>query len=239
MERDATGAAGARPPQVRAWDLPVRLFHWTLVVLIALAYVSRRWGDAGLVWHTWNGYAILILVVWRIMWGFVGSSTARFASFLYWPWSAAGYAIDFALRRPRHFLGHNPLGGLIVFAFLGLVGLMGVLGLFSYDDHDSLAGGPLSGRVSEEVWGAATRWHIRLFDVLLGLIALHVTATLTYLVWKRDNLIRAMITGRKPAARYEDEPEARIAGAGRALLCLLAAAAVVLGGIWAGGGKIL
>lgn len=240
MQRDVMKTVGATSEtQVKAWDLPTRLFHWTLVVLIAMAYVSRRWGDAGLVWHTWNGYAVLVLIVWRLLWGFVGSSTARFGSFLYWPRQSARYGIDFLLRRPRHFLGHNPLGGLIVFAFLGLVGLMGLLGLFAYDDHDGLVGGPLSGRVAEELWQAATRWHIWLFDALLWLIGLHVAANLAYLAWKRENLVRAMITGRKPSADFEDQPEARIAGTGRALLCLAVSVAIVFGGIWAGGGKIL
>ena len=240
MQRDVTGTKGATATrEVRAWDLPTRLFHWTLVVLIALAYVSRRWGDAGLVWHTWNGYAVLVLIVWRILWGFFGSSTARFGTFLYWPWKAAGYGIDFLRGRPRRFLGHNPLGGLVVLAFLGLVGLMGFLGLFAYDDHDGLVGGPLSGRVSEEIWQVATRWHIRLFDVLLWLIGLHVAANLAYLVLKRENLVRAMITGRKPAAEFEDCREAALAGSGRALVCLAVAVAIVAGGVWAGGGKIL
>ena len=71
---------------VAAWDLPTRLFHWSLVTLVVMAYVSRRGGDAGLVWHKWNGYAILVLIVWRVFWGFTGSSTARFKSFFYWPW---------------------------------------------------------------------------------------------------------------------------------------------------------
>ncbi|MDX2155939.1 MAG: cytochrome b/b6 domain-containing protein [Hyphomicrobiaceae bacterium] len=236
-EADKPVAAHGR--QVMAWDLPTRLFHWTLVVLIPMAWVSRRYGDAGLVWHTWNGYAILVLVVWRLLWGFAGSSTSRFAAFAYWPWTAARYALDFALRRPRPFLGHNPLGGLVVFVLLGLIGLQGALGLFSYDDHDSLAGGPLSARVADEVWGAATQWHILLFDVMLAAIALHVLANILYLVWKGENLPRAMITGRKPSKPFEDEAEARIVGGGRALLCLVAAAAIVFGGVLAGGGKLL
>ena len=232
---ERTGGAA----EVKAWDLPTRLFHWTLVALIAMAYVSRRWGDAGLVWHTWNGYAVLVLIVWRILWGIVGSSTARFKSFFYWPWQALQYGMDFLLRKPRHFLGHNPLGGSVVFVLLGLVGLMGFLGLFSYDDHDSLAGGPLSGRVSEAVWGAATHWHLRLFDVLLWVIGLHVAANLLYLVWKRENLVRAMITGRKPRAAFEDHAEVRTVGGGAAFVCLIIAIAIVFGGVWLGGGKIL
>ena len=225
-------------PSVAVWDVPTRLFHWTLVVLVGLAWVSRKYGDAGLVWHTWNGYAILVLVVWRVLWGFVGSSTARFSEFFYWPWTSARYALDFVLRRPRHFLGHNPLGGSVVFVFLGLVGAQGLLGLFSYDDHDDNVGGPLSSKVADATWAWATKWHLLLFDVLLMIIALHVAANLLYLVWKRENLIRPMLTGRKPAAGFEDAREARIVGGARAVACLVIAIGIVLGGVRLAGGRL-
>ncbi|MGD9803271.1 MAG: cytochrome b/b6 domain-containing protein [Hyphomicrobiaceae bacterium] len=225
--------------EVHAWDLPTRLFHWSLVVLIAAAYVSRHWGDANLVWHIWNGYAILVLIVWRILWGVLGSSTSRFSSFVYGPISAARYAMDFLLRKPRHFLGHNPLGGIVVFLLLGLVGAMAVLGLFAYDDHDGFVGGPLSGRVSDAVWGFATRWHIRLFDFLLYAIGLHIVANILYVVWKRENLVRAMMTGRKPAKNYEDQSRARLASPWLAVSCLFLAIAIVFGAIIAAGGKVV
>lgn len=229
----------AEPTTVVAWDVPTRLFHWSLVILIILAWVSRKYGDAGLVWHKWNGYAILVLIVFRVIWGFMGSSTARFRSFTHWPWVSARYAVDFLLRRPRHFLGHNPLGGAVVFVLLGLVGLMGGLGLISYDDHDSMAGGPLAGKVSDETWAAATKWHLWLFDVLLVVIALHILANLLYYIWKRENLVKPMITGRKQARAYEDQQEAQLAGPARAAVALLLAILAVFGGIMALGGRIL
>lgn len=230
--------ADTEPPSVATWDGPTRLFHWTLVILIGMAWVSRKYGDAGLVWHTWNGYAILILLVWRVLWGFVGSSTARFSSFFYAPWTSARYALDFVARRPRFFLGHNPLGGLVVLLMLGLVAAQGLLGLFSYDDHDDNVGGPLSAKVSDAAWAWATKWHLQMFDVLLAIIALHVTASLVYLVWKRENLIRPMITGRKPVAEFEDAREAQIVGSVRALVCLVVAIGLVLGGIVLAGGRL-
>jgi cytochrome b len=229
----------ARGETVVAWDVPTRLFHWTLVTLIAMAWVSRKYGDAGLVWHTWNGYALLVLIVWRLLWGVVGTSTARFAAFVRGPVATVRYGIDFALRRPRSFLGHNPLGGLVVLAMLGLVGLQAGLGLVSYDDHSSLTGGPLSSRVPDAVWEAATRWHIRLFDILLMLIGLHIAANLLYLVWKRENLVAAMISGRKERKAFEDQPEARVESGVKALVCLVVAAVIVFGGIVALGGKVL
>jgi len=229
----------SRHDRVRAWDLPTRLFHWTLVILVATAYVSKHWGDANLVWHTWNGYAVLVLIVWRLLWGLVGSSTSRFASFIYSPIAALRYALDFVLRKPRQYLGHNPLGGLFVLVLLGLVGAMAALGLFSYDDHDGFVGGPLSGRVSDATWEFATRWHIRLFDILLYAIGAHIVANVVYLVWKGENLIQAMITGHKPARSYEDQSAARLASPWLALACLLLACAIVFGSIISAGGKVL
>ena len=223
---------------VRAWDIPTRLFHWTLVTLVVMAYVSRRWGDTALVWHTWNGYAILVLVVWRLFWGFAGSSTARFKAFFYWPWTAASYGLDFALRRPRHFLGHNPLGGSVVFLMLGLIGGQALLGLFSYDDHDSNAGGPLASKVSDTLWALATKWHLIVFDLILAVVVLHILANVLYYFWKGENLVKPMITGRKPVADFEDQPEAQIASIGRSLVCLIAAILLVFGGITTLGGKI-
>lgn len=238
VEQDAPANSGATEKRmVRVWDGPTRLFHWSLVVLIALAYVTRK-GNPDLVWHMRIGYAILILITFRILWGFVGSSTARFRAFAYAPWTALRYGMDFLLRRPRHFLGHNPLGGTVVFIMLGLVAVQGITGLFSYDDHTELHGGPLASKVAEETVALATRWHIWLFDILLIVIALHILASFAYAIWKREDLVRPMVTGRKRYAHFEDQVEARIASPRLALLCLIFAAAIVLGGITLAGGKI-
>lgn len=229
--RPTTGKA-----YVRAWDLPTRLFHWALVALMISAYVTRMYLE-DLTWHIWNGYAILVLIVFRVLWGFAGSSTARFASFLYWPWQSARYALDFVLRRPRHFLGHNPLGSLAALAMLGLVALQGVLGLMSYDDHDSLAGGPLASRVGEATMTAATAWHLWLFYLILTVIGVHIAANVLYIVWRGENLVTPMLTGAKRGADFEDAREATIAPLWLAVVCLAAAVVIVLGGIVLAGGK--
>lgn len=226
----------ARTPRVRAWDLPTRLFHWLLALLILSAYLTRK-NTGDLAWHKWTGYAILILIVFRILWGFAGSSTSRFSSFLYGPWTSLRYGIDFLLRRPRRFLGHNPLGSIAVFAMLGLVGAQGVLGLFSYDDHDSIDGGPLASRISESLMATLTAWHIWLFYILLYVIIAHIAANVLYILWKRENLVTPMITGKKRAAPFEDETTAQIVPAWRALACFVLAVAIVIGGIMLAGGK--
>jgi cytochrome b len=235
MGDEGTGSKSA-VPRVKAWDLPTRLFHWLLALLILTAYLTRK-NTGDLAWHKWTGYAILVLVVFRILWGFAGSSTSRFSSFAYGPVAALRYGLDFLLSRPRHFLGHNPLGGIVVFVMLGLVAAQGVLGLFSYDDHDSIDGGPLSGRISEGLTASLTAWHIWLFYILLYVIIAHIAANILYIVWKGENLVGPMITGRKKPASFEDEPSAQIAPLWRALLCLVLAAVIVFGGIMLAGGK--
>lgn len=230
-------AIGDPSGRVKAWDVPTRLFHWSLVILIATSYVTRHY-VADLKWHKWSGYAILTLIVFRLLWGLVGSSTARFSSFIYAPWTAACYGRDFLLRRPRHYLGHNPLGGAMVLVMLGLVAAQGLTGLFSYDDHDALDGGPLASRISEPLVAAITKWHIWLFDVILIVVAMHILANLAYIFWKRENLVKPMITGWKAPDAFEDQAEASIAPAGRALLCVLVAVGIVLGGITLAGGRV-
>lgn len=227
---------GAPAAYVRAWDLPTRLFHWALALLLIGAYVTRMYLD-DLTWHIWNGYAILVLIVFRVLWGLAGSSTARFSSFAYWPTQWVRYGLDFLLRRPRHFLGHNPLGSLAALVMLGLIALQGMLGLYAYDDHDSLAGGPLSGRASEETVAAATAWHLWLFYLIVAVVAVHISANVLYIVWKGENRITPMVTGLRRNVGFEDTDELRLAPLWRAVLCLVAAAVIVFGGIMLAGGK--
>jgi cytochrome b len=229
--------------EVRAWDLPTRVFHWTLVLLIASAWVSFQFsealGDLSLKWHRWNGYAILILIVFRILWGFVGSSTSRFVNFVRWPWTAAGYGLDLVRGRDRHFLGHNPLGTYMILALLAAVSAQGVLGLYTLE-HNELVAGPLKVTASEGWVSLASYLHVRGYNVILALVGLHIVANSLYGIVKKDPLIRAMITGKKPALDYEDGREAVITGAPmlRAFVCLIAAACIVFGTIILLGGKL-
>lgn len=228
----------------RAWDLPTRVFHWTLVLLILSAWVSYEFaedlGDETLVWHRANGLAILTLVVWRVLWGILGSSTARFASFVRHPAAILAYVKDQLTRSAPRYLGHNPLGALMVLALLAALAIIAGFGLFATDDND-LVGGPLYRLVDEAQNARAARLHDKLFNfLLLPLIALHVTVTVLYTLVKKEPLIQAMFSGRKPAEPYADAAEATIAGRplARAFVCLIAAAVIVLGGILAAGGRL-
>jgi cytochrome b len=229
---------------VAAWDLPTRLFHWTLVILIVSAWVSYEFaediGDTTMVWHRANGLAILTLIVWRVLWGIWGSSTSRFAGFVRSPSAVLGYARSLVDGRAGRYLGHNPLGALMVLALLATVAAIGGFGLFAADDND-LVGGPLYRLVSEQQNARAASLHDQLFNyLLLPLAALHIVVNTLYTLLKKEPLIRAMITGKKPAETYVDTQEAGIAARPglRAAICLMAATAIVLGGIVAAGGRL-
>lgn len=239
----ASDLTGPSPRHVIAWDLPTRLFHWTLVLLIIDAWLSYRFaeavGDFSMRWHMFNGYAILTLLAFRLLWGVFGSSTSRFSAFIRWPGVALSYGVDLLRGGKRHYLGHNPLGTwMIILLFLALA-TQATLGLFLLD-HNDINAGPLQVLVSDETAKKFGSWHVRGFNYLLVFIAIHVTANLCYWLVRKDPLISAMVTGRKPAADYVDEHEAVIAPALplRAAACLAVAAALVLGGIYLAGGRL-
>jgi cytochrome b len=230
--------------RVAAWDLPTRLFHWTLLILIVCAWATYEFaealGDETLVFHRANGLAILILLLWRVLWGLVGSSKARFASFVSGPARVLTYARGVIMGGNAPFLGHNPLGAVMVIALLVTLLAIATLGLFAADDND-LVGGPLYRLVDEAGNARAARLHDQLFNiVLLPLVALHVTANVLYTFVKKEPLIQAMIRGTKPAEDYADAPRAETAHRPglRALACLTVAAVIVLGGILALGGNL-
>ncbi len=239
--------AAERPVEgdaVVAWDLPTRLFHWTLVGLVVSAWGSVQYaealGDPLLKWHRWNGIMLLVLLLWRLLWGVVGSSTARFAGFVRSPMAAAAYLGDLMRGRSRPFLGHNPLGAYMVLALLAAVGASGLLGLFTVE-HNDITAGPLYRLLDGETVKLASRVHRLLFYwVLLPLVVAHIAANVLYGVVKREPLIPAMITGAKPARSYADAAEAIIARSPvlRALFLLAVSAAIVLGSIKALGGRL-
>ncbi len=230
--------------QVRAWDIPTRVFHWSLVWLIFGAWASFRFaevfGDNTMKWHRYNGYAILVLLIWRVLWGVVGSSTSRWSAFVRWPSNVLRYALDSFRGREAHYLGHNPLGSYMILGLLSAVGLQATLGLMSVE-HNDIAWGPLYKLVSEANQKRISYFHVRLLDYLiLPLIAAHITANVLHGAIKKDPLIRAMVTGSKPAADYVDQREATIVARPllRATLCLGVSAAIVFSTITALGGKV-
>ncbi|TDR94402.1 cytochrome b/b6 domain-containing protein [Enterovirga rhinocerotis] len=234
-------ASGARH-SVRAWDGPTRLFKWALVASVAIGYLTYQIGDAALTWHIWNGYAALILVTFRILWGFAGSSTARFGAWITWPWSALAYGGALVTGRARRYLGHNPLGGWMIVVLLLFVAAQAISGLFTVDSN-GISGGPFANLDFGDptpVQRTLSRWHHQGFYLFLGFAVVHVVVNLLYEGVKRDPLVRAMVTGRKPAADYADQPEMVPASHVwlRALVCLVLAAAIVFGTVASFGGKL-
>jgi cytochrome b len=203
---------------VPVWDLPVRLFHWTLVGLIAFSWWSAEYGQ--IEWHLWSGYGVLFLVLWRLIWGLIGSSTARFTSFVRGPRAVAGY-----LRRPGEWrgIGHTPLGALSVIALLGLIALQVWFGL-PLSDEDGVVAGPFNRLVSFETAEWAHDMHELLFNVLLGLVALHVAAILFYRL-RGKRLVGAMVGGRSRDYPAGAEPMSP-ATPGRLVLSLIVAGAL-------------
>jgi len=209
---------------VKVWDAPVRLFHWLLLALVALSVSTGYIGGNLMRWHIWSGCAILGLVIFRLLWGFGGSSTARFAHFVRGPRAALAYARGLFSRVPSHTAGHNPLGGWMVLLLLASALLQAGTGLFSNDDIATE--GPLYHMVSKSTSDALSAVHVTNAVVLLVLIGLHVAAVLYYFLFKRENLVWPMVTGVK-RVRAQALPPLRFAGALRALALAAAAAAAL------------
>ena len=239
-----TAPAPTPPKRLRVWDLPARLFHWVLVALVVTSWASAQFAeslhDATLKYHCWSGYGVLVLVVWRVLWGFVGPAQSRLSRFVKSPAAALIYARDLISGTTRRFLGHNPLGGYMVLALLLVLLAQATLGLF-VADREELATGPLYKLIDPQLWKPVRHWHHFIFNrVILPLAILHIAVNLSYQFVKREPLITAMVTGDKPAMAYEDQAGSNTPqpSNARALLCLLASAVLVFGMIATLGGKI-
>jgi cytochrome b len=181
---------GAPVPRVRVWDLPTRLFHLAIVLLVPALWATHELDDMDL--HILLGEIMLGLVLFRLTWGVIGSSTARFGQFVRGPVSVARYIRG----RAGEVFGHSPIGGWSVLAMLVLLAVQVGLGLFA-SDEDNLYSGPLARHVTEETSHILRDRHETVFYILLAVIVLHVAAILYYLVARRDNLVTPMVTGRR------------------------------------------
>jgi cytochrome b len=206
-DHKVTGAetALADVSDLRVWDLPVRLMHWGLVIAIGVCWWSGEYNE--LDYHVWSGYAALWIILMRLYWGLVGSDTARFAHFVKGPGTILNYARKLPRRQADHTHGHNPLGAISVVLMLGFVLTVVVFGLFA-GDVDGLYSGPLSLYVTFKESRHFARLHHRWFIYLEYLVALHLFAVAFYFAYKRDNLVRAMITGKRrgPASGAQMQP---------------------------------
>ena len=194
-------ASGDKPVtrEVKVWDPLVRVFHWTLVIGFFTAYFTEG-EDETLFLHTWAGYIVAGLVLVRLLWGFIGTRHARFRDFVFRPAVIKAYLFDVLRLKPKRYLGHNPAGGLMI--VLLLISLSCTvffgMGLYAVDEN----AGPLAGWLG----GLGESWedvfkevHEFFANFTLFLVVVHVAGVLVESLLHRENLVRAMFTGRKPA----------------------------------------
>ncbi|MBK5962604.1 cytochrome b [Thiocystis minor] len=212
---------------IRVWDFPTRLVHWLLFLLAAAAFFTGLSGGNLMVWHGRFGLAILGLLAFRLVWGLIGSTYARFSQFVRGPGTILAY-----LRGHWHGVGHNPLGALSVLALLGLLLFQTLSGLAA--DDDIAFKGPLSALVSAQTSAWLTGLHRQTIWIIGALVGLHVCAILFYTFVRRDNLIQPMLNGRKAVT----DPAVTSAVGGGPLALILAVALAALA-VWIANGGLL
>ncbi len=210
--------------KIQVWDAPVRLFHWLTAALVLAAYITWRldWMD----WHAKAGYAVLALVIFRLLWGLAGSDTARFSRFVASPRLAISHLKHALRREPDRQVGHNPAGAWMVLLLLAL--LLGETLSGLYVANDVADQGPLTELVPARIANAITALHWIFWDLLLAAIALHIVAIAIYAIAKGHNLLTPMITGRKQLPPDVPRPCIRSLVRASLLLGVSALAVVVL-----------
>lgn len=222
-----SSAGSTEQRQVAIWDLPTRLFHWSLVLLVGcnLFFVSPR-GSWQTPVHFIAGFCIAGLLLFRILWGFIGSPRSRFADFLR-PWHAVkAYIARLARLNPPHSIGHNPLGGWMIGLLLATLFAMILTGVFAAGRR---AAGPFAHLLAPSLSHTLGQIHGLVSNLLIGLLAFHVAGVLTDWLLTRENLVMAMITGRKRLNAVEAASERPLATPARALIVGLLALALTAG----------
>ena len=175
------------------WDVPTRLFHWSLVLCMLATWGSAELGKMSI--HFWSGYTLLGLLFFRVIWGFIGTRHARFAMFFPRPKSVLSYIQSLPKKSWSPSVGHSPIGAIAVFVLLFALGTQAVTGLFATDDI--IWSGPYNAAVSQDLGSSLTSIHHKSFNVLVALVGIHIAAVLAYWILKATNLTKPMITGRK------------------------------------------
>jgi cytochrome b len=214
------------------WDLPTRLFHWALLLAVAASVVTGKFdsvlGPSTLEWHKRSGLAVLGLLLFRLGWGFAGGTHARFANFLRGPRAVIDYAKGLASGTAPEAAGHNPLGGWSVVAMLAALAVQAGAGLFLVQEDYGFEG-PLAHFASRALSDRLGSIHKANFWFIAVLVAMHVAAIAFYAVAKRQDLVGAMVSGRKALGPGREADESRGGGAIAATAIAIAAAAAVWG----------
>lgn len=189
--------------EVKVWDLSTRIFHWGLVIAIVSCWITieNRW----IIAHQFSGLTVFFLIFWRIIWGVVGSKTSRFVEFIRWPWKAVTYLMRSFNQHKDYHTGHNPAGGWMVVFLIVLLVAQSITGMLA--NNDLGFSGPLSDLVTKDISDWATQLHGLIFNLVLVLVWFHLIAVFFYVLVKNQNLIKAMLTGRKSKEQTGDDVE--------------------------------
>ena len=218
----------AQPVQttVLVWDLPTRLFKWSLVLTVIGAYITAQLSSNTYTLHKYFGIAVLVLVVFRVLWGFFGGSTSRFASFVASPGTAISYLVDKRRAPVKRYLGHNPAGGLMIVTLLVFLLLQTATGIVASDGLD--ANGPFADSVLPWISTIGDMIHKVSVYALMAFVGVHI-ATNIWAQYHGEPLISAMVSGVKPADDYADARAARAGQVWVAIACLAVSAVSVIG----------
>jgi cytochrome b len=223
MQIDPATPRSASAGQIRVWDAPTRLFHWSIVALVTVSWLSADQGYMTV--HLWSGLSLLALLLFRLGWGVLGSTTSRFSDFLHPPHKILAYLRTQARGARVLHAGHNPAGGLMVVALLAVLLAQVATGLFANDGLKF--SGPLALLVSDDASDRLTRIHGIIFNVILVLVWLHVVAVGFHHFVKGNNLVGPMVSGKKHQEHVPEGITIIIAHPALALGLLLASAAVM------------
>ena len=212
--------------KVLVWDLPTRLFKWSLVLTVVGAYITAQFSSNTYTLHKYFGVAVLVLVVFRVLWGFFGGSTSRFATFVASPGTAISYLIDKRRSPVKRYLGHNPAGGLMIVTLLVFLLLQTFTGMVASDGLD--ANGPFADSVLPLISTIGDAVHKVSVYALMAFVAVHI-GTNIWAQYHGEPLITAMVSGEKPADDYADARAARAGQMWVAFACLAVSAISVIG----------
>ncbi len=215
------------PDQRLVWDLPTRAFHWLLVLSLAASYITAKIGFDVRQYHMWLGYWMIGLLTFRLVWGFIGTRHARFINFFPSPRRLFSYLKSMVQGKAPETVGHNPLGSLMIFATLFMVGAQAISGLFV--DDEIMFSGPYFNSVSADFASTMNFVHNNFINVILVLVAVHIAAVLYHAFVRRERIIRAMLSGKKSA---ELVPEEESISGSRLGLAIAVAAATAAGTYW-------
>lgn len=180
---------------VKIWDIPTRIFHWTLVLLFAFLIYSGSWDDSLMQWHLYSGYLLSGLIIFRVLWGIVGTYYARFCSFITSPIQGLSYLKAMFKGNPKHYYGHNPAGSIMVIALIFLLMLQAASGLITSDEI--LWEGPFYASVSDELASLGAQIHHQVQLILQYLVGFHILGVLVHSVLFKEKLVTSMVTGTK------------------------------------------